>query len=125
MPFNFAIIGGGLTATAMLCRLVQRVRKKAQQGRLDPARIRIQIYEKQNTFGPGFPHNDRFVLPFHITNMCAADMGILDGKPGDFQNWVIANSDQLRNRFSWFSDASCGPHGAGEGLQSLPSRNYG
>jgi len=113
MPFNFAIIGGGLTATAMLCRLVQQVREKARQDRLDPAGIRIQIYEKQDTFGPGFPHNDRFVLPFHITNMCASDMGILHGAPGDFQDWVLENSDRLRSRFSWFGDASSGSDAAG------------
>jgi len=99
MQFNFAIIGGGLTATAMLCRLVQRVRKKAQQGRLDPARIRIQLYEKQDNFGPGFPHSDRFVLPFHLTNMCASDMDILDGAPGDFQDWVTQNSERLQSSF--------------------------
>jgi len=40
-----------LTATAMLCRLVQQVRQKAQQGRLEPAKIGIQVYEKQDTFG--------------------------------------------------------------------------
>ena len=106
MQFNFAIIGGGLTATAMLYRLVQMVRQKAQQGRLDPATIGIQVYEKQDTFGPGFPHSDRFVLPFHITNMCASDMGILHGEPGDFQMWVNQNLERLRSRFFWFGGSS-------------------
>ena len=120
MRFNFAIIGGGLTATAMLCRLVNRVRKKAEKRQLDPSKIRINVYEKQDIFGPGFPHSDRFALPFHITNMCAADMGILDGKPGDFQDWVIKNSDHLRNRFYWFSDVTSGPDGTGEACNHYP-----
>ena len=91
MGFNFAIIGGGLTATAMLCQLVNRVQAEAEKGRLNPSRMGIQVYEKKDTFGPGFPHSDRYALPFHITNMCASDMGILEGRPDDFQNWVIQN----------------------------------
>jgi len=79
MRFNFAIIGGGLTATSMLCHIVKRLQEKAALRRLDPSKIGIQIYEKQDIFGPGFPHCDRYVLPFHITNMCASDMGILHG----------------------------------------------
>ncbi len=120
MGFNFAIIGGGLTATAMLCQLVNRVREKAKKRQLDPSKIRINVYEKQDIFGPGFPHNDRFALPLHITNMCAADMGILDGKPGDFQDWVTTNSDHLRDRFFWFSDVSSRPDGAGEDCNHYP-----
>ena len=120
MGFNFAIIGGGLTATAMLAQFVDRVQEKARKKQLDPAKISVQIFEKQNIFGPGFPHSDRFVLPFHITNMCASDMGIWDGKPDDFQQWVTNNSDSLRHRFSWFRDASCGPNGAGEKCNHYP-----
>jgi uncharacterized NAD(P)/FAD-binding protein YdhS len=120
MRFNFAIIGGGLTATAMLCRLVNRVREKARKRQLDPSKIQINVYEKQDIFGPGFPHSDRFALPFHITNMCAADMSILDGKPGDFQDWVTTNSDHLRNRFSWFSEVSSAMDGSGEACNHYP-----
>jgi len=106
MRFNFAIIGGGLTATAMLCQLVDRVQAKAVTGQLDSSKIGIHIYEKQDVFGPGFPHSNRFALPFHITNMCASDMGILYGKPDDFQDWVTGNFDDLLNRFSWFHQFS-------------------
>ena len=120
MGFNFAIIGGGLTATAMLSQFVDRVQKKARKKQLDPAKISVQIFEKQDVFGPGFPHSDRFVLPFHITNMCASDMGIWDGKPEDFQQWVTNNSDSLRHCFSWFRDASCGPEGGGEECNHYP-----
>jgi uncharacterized NAD(P)/FAD-binding protein YdhS len=120
MQFNIAIIGGGLTATAMLCRLVQCVRKKIRQGRLDPAGIGIQIYEKQDTYGPGFPHSERFVLPFHITNMCASDMGILHGEPGDFQDWVTQNSDRLATRFAWFRGTSSRSVAAGHECNHYP-----
>jgi len=111
MGFNFAIIGGGLTGTAMLCQLVNRVQEKAEKGQLDPSKIGIQLYEKQDILGPGFPHNDKFALPFHITNMCASDMGILKGKPGDFQNWVINNSANLQKQFSYFDDPSWASNG--------------
>jgi uncharacterized NAD(P)/FAD-binding protein YdhS len=120
MQIDFAIIGGGLTATAMLCRLVQSVREKTQRNRLDPAVIGIQIYEKQDIFGPGFPHNDRFVLPFHITNMCAFDMGILDGAPGDFQDWVTQNSERLRSSGLGFSDKISGPDAGGQACNHYP-----
>ena len=109
MRFNFAIIGGGLTATAMLCQFVNRLQDKAAKGQLDPSRIGIQIYEKQDIFGPGFPHSDRFALPYHITNMCASDMGILGDNPGDFQEWVIHNSDNLQKHFAYFRDSSYEP----------------
>jgi uncharacterized NAD(P)/FAD-binding protein YdhS len=120
MRFNFAIIGGGLTATAMLIGFVNRVQEKAEKRQLDPAKIRIQIFEKQDIFGPGFPHSGRFALPFHITNMCASDMGILDGKPLDFQNWVTSNSVNLANRFSWFRDSSSEPDGARKKCNHYP-----
>ena len=106
MSFNFAIIGGGLTATAMLCQFVNRVQAKAEKGQLNPSKIGIQLYEKQDFFGPGFPHCDKVVLPFHITNMCAADMGILKGNPGDFQDWVLNNSNSLQKHFAGLCDLS-------------------
>jgi uncharacterized NAD(P)/FAD-binding protein YdhS len=120
MRFNFAIIGGGLTATAMLSQFVERVQEKAKKRQLDPSTISVEIFEKQDIFGPGFPHSDRFALPFHITNMCASDMGILHGKPGDFQQWVTNNSDNLQHRFSWFRGASSGPDDVGEKCNHYP-----
>jgi len=120
MGFNFAIIGGGLTATAMLCQFVNRVQAKAVKGRLAPSQIGIQIYEKQDFFGPGIPHNDKFALPFHITNMCAADMGILEGMPGDFQDWVINNSENLREHFSYIHDASFEADGSRQECNHYP-----
>lgn len=102
--FNFAIIGGGLASTAMLTQLIAMVKTKAAKKLLDPSRMTIQVYHKGDVFGPGFPHSDRFVCPFHITNMCASEMGIINGKPQDFQEWVSDNFDHLRERFNWFRE---------------------
>ena len=101
MIFKFAIVGGGLSATSMLVQFVARIKAEALHGQLDPSKISLQIYEKQDQFGPGFPHSDRFALPFHITNMCASDMGIVHRNSGDLQDWVTSNAFDLQNRFSW------------------------
>jgi uncharacterized NAD(P)/FAD-binding protein YdhS len=118
--FNFAIIGGGLSAVAMLCQFVDRVGQKAARGLLDPSKISIQVYEKQDSFGPGFPHSDKFALPFHITNMCAADMGVIDGRPEDFEAWVAANSENLQQRFAWFVAPSSGHDTSGQECNHYP-----
>jgi hypothetical protein len=73
---------------------------------LNPSEIKIQIFEKQDIFGPGFPHCDRNVMPFHITNMCAKDMGILVGHPEDFQDWATINHERLKERYQWIDDTS-------------------
>ncbi len=48
MRFDFALIGGGLSATAMLGQLVSRVLNKADRKQLDPSKISINIQ-----LGPG------------------------------------------------------------------------
>jgi len=106
MSFTFAIIGGGLTGTAMLHLFVEKVRQEIDPNLLNPSGIKIQIFEKQDIFGPGFPHCDRNVMPFHITNMCAKDMGILVGHPEDFQDWATINHDRLKERYQWIDDTS-------------------
>ena len=111
MSFTFAIIGGGLTGTAMLQLFVEKVRQEIDLNLLNPSGIKIQIFEKQDIFGPGFPHSDRNVMPFHITNMCAKDMGILFGNPADFQEWVTHHLDSLQEQFPYFENASFGQGG--------------
>ncbi|MEJ2025437.1 MAG: FAD/NAD(P)-binding protein, partial [Deltaproteobacteria bacterium] len=125
MYFEFAIIGGGLTSTSMLSQLVTKVRDRAANGHLNPSKIAVLIFEKQNVFGPGFPHNERFALPFHVTNMCAFDMGVLDGKPDDFQNWVTCHSKQLRSRFPWFPGPSSQSRSAPDGCNHYPRATMG
>jgi uncharacterized NAD(P)/FAD-binding protein YdhS len=106
MSLTFAIIGGGLTGTAMLNLFVEKVRQEIDLNLLNPSEIKIQIFEKQDIFGPGFPHCDRNVMPFHITNMCAKDMGIPVGHPEDFQDWATINHDRLKERYQWIDDIS-------------------
>jgi len=118
--FVFGIIGGGLTATAMLCQFVKQVQGNAEKGHLNPSSISVSVFEKQDVFGPGFPHNARFALPFHVTNMCAFDMGVLAGGADDFQNWVTSHYHELGNRFSWFPGPSSAPHLVPEGCNHYP-----
>jgi uncharacterized NAD(P)/FAD-binding protein YdhS len=99
---DLSIIGGGLTGTAMLWQCIRQARMAAERNSGLPSRIRVRIFEKQRWFGPGFPHHINNVLPCHITNMCASDMGIFIEDPGDFQSWTVRNRTSLINRFSWF-----------------------
>jgi uncharacterized NAD(P)/FAD-binding protein YdhS len=100
--FKFAIVGGGLTGTSMLCQFVEKASIVVSAGKLDPSVILLSIFEKTDDFGPGFPHNHKHLLPFHITNMCAGDMGVYADRPGDFQAWIDRNIDWLRARFGNF-----------------------
>ena len=114
MPYRFAIVGGGLTATSMLCSLVDRFRDAGDQDRVRDLKLSIAVFEKKDVFGPGLPHNDRYVLPFHITNMCAKDMSVRPGVPGDFQDWVNGHSGSLQRMFPdlrrSFACPDCRPH---------------
>jgi uncharacterized NAD(P)/FAD-binding protein YdhS len=114
MIFNFAIVGGGLTGTAMLYQFVDKVRQKSALNLLDPSQIKIQIFEKQDIFGPGFPHCDRNVMPFHITNMCAKDMGIVFGNPADFHDWVENNRIENQERFPYLNFSFSSPDVIGD-----------
>jgi uncharacterized NAD(P)/FAD-binding protein YdhS len=86
----------------MLCHFVRKLQDAADRGLLPKTRIGIRIFEKQDVFGPGFPHCDRYVMPYHITNMCDGDMGILDGRREDFRDWVENNCSLLQERFRDF-----------------------
>jgi uncharacterized NAD(P)/FAD-binding protein YdhS len=100
-PFISAIIGGGLTGTSMLCQLIEGIREALSQGKRLSSAVEIHIIEKNDEFGPGFPHSDRNAMPFHLINMCARDMSILSGTPDDFQSWADENITQLENQFQW------------------------
>ena len=54
-------------------------------GKLDPRVVDLSLFEKTDEFGPGFPHNHPYQMPFYLTNMCAADMGVYAERQGDFQ----------------------------------------
>ena len=109
MSFTFAIIGGGLTGTSMFYQFVQKAVQNSDRLKLEAAEIKVHIFEKQHTFGPGFPHSDQFVLPYHITNMCAHDMSIMADNPADFQQWADANHNLLENHRHWSDESICRP----------------
>ncbi len=104
MKNTFAIIGCGLTGTSAFCQFIRILQEKAVRGKGRFSGIRIAIIEKQDRFGPGFPHSNQFVMPCHVTNTCPEDMGILSGKPSDFQDWLEAEYDRLLPQFTAFLD---------------------
>jgi len=95
-------VGGGLTATSMLCQFVEKAAVHVRLGKLNPTLIDLSLFEKTDGFGPGFPHNPRYLMPFHITNMCAADMGVYAARPGDFRVWVDRHRDRLKIQYNDF-----------------------
>lgn len=98
----------------MLCQFVEKAAIWVRTGKLDPRVISLSLFEKTDEFGPGFPHNHRYLMPFHITNMCAADMGVYADRPGDFQVWVDRNLDRLKVRYDNFpADVFGSAHGHG------------
>ena len=84
MSKRIAVIGAGLTGTSFLWQLASRLEGST------PHDASIDIFERHADPGPGLPHNPLYVLPCHITNMCARDMGITAEDPRDFQTWVEA-----------------------------------
>ena len=109
MSFKFAVIGGGLTATSFLCQLVDKISLIGTGASVVSSKLSVVVFEKKQVFGPGLPHSDQFVLPFHITNMCAKDMSVRIADPGDFQDWVKNNRDALQNKFPELHDAFACP----------------
>ena len=103
---HFAIVGGGLTGTAMLYQIVEETRRAVGLWAYNPTTINVSIFERKESFGPGFPHCGRNALPIHITNMCAKDMGILPDNPADFQEWVRYRRNELKKRFPYLNEAS-------------------
>ena len=108
MPYSFAIIGGGLTATSMLCQLVDMLRDMGEEGRRLARGLSVSVFEKGAVFGPGLPHSERVVLPFHITNMCAQEMSVRCDRPGDFDAWVQQHPDVRSGIRGNEADADCG-----------------
>lgn len=113
---DFTIIGGGASGTATLLQLARALEGGTTGGPVDPGRLRVRVVEREDTFGPGFPHSDRNALPFHLINMCARDMGVVDGRPGDFQDWLDERRPALVRDFPdyrpflespWLRDGPC------------------
>ena len=45
MPYTFAIIGGGLTATSLLCQLVDRLAGMGERGRRLSREFTVSVFE--------------------------------------------------------------------------------
>ncbi len=118
--YRFGVIGGGLTATALLCQLVDKLEDMGGEGRRLCKGLWVDIFEKQEVIGPGLPHNERFVLPFHITNMCARDMTVRAARAEDFQQWVLGNKDALAEVFYDQSEFFAGPEADVSGCCHYP-----
>jgi len=100
MRYRFAIIGGGLTATSLLCQLVDTLEDRSGPDAARAAQLEVEVFERHPEVGPGLPHNPRFVRPYHITNMCAGNMTVRISRPDDFQRWLDRTEDVWRHRFA-------------------------
>lgn len=93
MQYSFAIIGGGLTATSLLCQLTDKLSAMGRGGKPICQRLALVIFEKGRNFGPGVPHSSAQVLDCHITNMCAKDMSVRCKHVDDFHQWLLKRTN--------------------------------
>ncbi len=105
--FSLAIVGCGLTGTAMLWHLVKKLCDKRAEGLAPRRPIRIAVFDRKKNPGPGLPYDRDLIFPFHITNMEAGDMSIDADDPEDFSRWVSEREAYLKTAFpeldQWFS----------------------
>lgn len=83
----------------MVCQLVDKLETLQGEAPGCIEGLSIDLFEKQDVVGPGTVHNGRYVLPFHITNMCAGDMSVRAERPAEFQAWVLENRDLVAAQF--------------------------
>lgn len=102
MELTFAIIGCGLTGTSAFCHFIRKLREKNGQRSVRLADIRIAVVETQDSFGPGLPFSEKFVMPCHVTNTCAEEMGIEPDDPCDFKEWAKSESERLASGYPGF-----------------------
>jgi len=120
MTFRFAIIGTGLTGTSMLYQFIRQLQTKISSGLVDPHRVHILLFDKQPVAGPGFPHNEYFVQPYHITNMCAGEMSVVYSNPQDFSDWIESRRSDLIDLFPAFRAILCDPAYQQNGCSHYP-----
>lgn len=104
-PYSLAIAGGGLTGTSVLYQFV-RMAPDISQLKTAAEKIRVAVFEKNETPGPGMPFTAELNCPFHITNMPIDDMSIAADRPDDFREWYNLNRTGLVSDFpeleEWF-----------------------
>jgi len=110
---SLAIIGCGLTGTAMLYQFIRMNQRQREKGRRPKQAIRILVFEQTQSPGPGLPYGRDQIFPFHITNMRTGDMSIDVHCPEDFTHWVSAHETDLKMQYpelhEWFSEAGTDP----------------
>jgi uncharacterized NAD(P)/FAD-binding protein YdhS len=110
---SLAIIGCGLTGTAMLYQFIRMHQRQREKGRRPKQAIRILVFEQTQSPGPGLPYGRDQVFPFHIINMRTGDMSIDAHCPEDFTHWVSAHETHLKMQYpelcEWFSEAGTDP----------------
>lgn len=110
---SLAIIGCGLTGTAMLYQFIRMNQRQREKGRRPKQAIRILVFEQTQSPGPGLPYGRDQVFPFHIINMRTGDMSIDAPCPEDFTHWVSAHETHLKRQYpelcEWFSEAGTDP----------------
>ncbi len=110
---SLAIIGCGLTGTAMLYQFIRMNQRQREKGRRPKQAIRILVFEQTQSPGPGLPFGRDQVFPFHISNMRTGDMSIDAHCPEDFTHWLSARETDLKMQYpelcEWFSEAGTDP----------------
>jgi len=104
----------------MLYQFIRRLQAKVSSGLVDPHRVHILVFDKQPVAGPGFPHNEYFVQPYHITNMCAAEMSVVYSNPQDFSDWIESRRSDLIDLFPAFRTIICDPAYQQNGCSHYP-----
>ncbi|MBI3148961.1 MAG: FAD/NAD(P)-binding protein [Betaproteobacteria bacterium] len=95
LTYDLVVIGAGLSGTAFLWHLAEALKIGEPRVGRNSTGLRLLVLDRQVRLGPGLPHNADYVLPFHITNMCAGEMGVCADAPGDFQRWVAEHREKL------------------------------
>ena len=79
---HVAIIGGGFSGSMLAARLAE-------------AGVRSTLIERTGGFGPGLAYSTPF--EGHLLNVRADRMSAVEGRPGDFVDWLAGNAPQHAN----------------------------
>ncbi len=99
-----------MTGTAMFYHLAIKIKQNVEKLRALLPKLTIQVVEKTNEFGPGYPFSAKQALPIHLISMCAQDMGIVAGNPKDFAEWLGVHWDKLQKHFSYLRSGHSKPN---------------
>jgi uncharacterized NAD(P)/FAD-binding protein YdhS len=104
MIYQIAIIGCGLTGTAILNQLVRKIERAKEEKKTDPSQFSLFLIEKNLEFGPGYPHSVEQALPIHLLNQKADRMSIFFDAPDDFVEWIREHPERIKSCLSSFEN---------------------